>query len=93
MPLALARGCRWLATLESGETKSITALTAREKIDSSCMCRMLNVATLAPDIVAAILDEALLAHVSMHDLAIRPPALWEEQRERIGGVGNRCAGR
>jgi hypothetical protein len=59
MQLALARGHRWLAMLESGEAKSITELAAREKIDNSYMCRMLNLTTLAPDIVAAILDETL----------------------------------
>jgi hypothetical protein len=43
--------------------------------------------TLAPDIVAAILDETLPPHVTVHELAISPPVLWEEQRERMGGVG------
>ena len=46
--------------------------------------------TLAPDIVAAILDETLPPHVTVHDLAISPPLPWEEQRKRIGGgVGGR----
>lgn len=57
MQLALARGHRWLAMLESGNARSITELAAREKIDNSYMCRMLNLTTLARDIVAAILDE------------------------------------
>jgi hypothetical protein len=95
MQLALARGHRWLAMLESGEAKSITELAAREKIDNSYMCRMLNLTTLAPDIVAAILDETLPQHVTVHELsppvlagvAISPPVLWEEQRARIGVVG------
>jgi hypothetical protein len=54
------------------------------------MCRMLNLTTLAPDIVAAILDATLPQHVTVHELAISPPALWEEQRERIGAVARRC---
>ena len=87
MQLALARGHRWLAMLESGEAKSITELAAREKIDNSYMCRMLNLTTLAPDIVAAILDDTLPSRVSVHDLAINPAALWEEQRTRIGVFG------
>ena len=73
--------------LESGEARSITELAAREKIDNSYMCRMLNLTKLAPDIVAAILDETLPQHVTVHELAISPPAVWEEQRERIGTVG------
>jgi hypothetical protein len=49
-----------------------------------------NLTTLALDIVAAILDETLPPHVTVHDLAISPPLLWEEQRKRIGGaVGGR----
>ena len=88
MRLALARDHRWQAMVESGEAKSITALAAREKIDNSYMCRMLNLSTLAPDILAAILDEILPPHVTVHELAISPPVLWEEQRERIGGVGD-----
>ena len=87
MQLALARGYRWLAMLESGEAKSITEPATREKIDNSYMCRMLNLTTLAPDIVAAILDETLPPHVTVHELAISPPVLWGEQRARIGVVG------
>ncbi len=87
MQLALARGHRWLAMLESGEAKSITELAAREKIDNSYMCRMLNLTTLAPDIGAAILDETLPQRVTVHKLAISPPVLWEEQRARMGVVG------
>ncbi len=73
--------------LESGETKSITELAAREEIDNSYMFRMLNLTTLAPDIVAAILDKTLPQHVTVHELAISPPLLWKEQRARIGVVG------
>ncbi len=51
------------------------------------MCRMLNLTTLAPDIVAAILDETLPPHVTVHEIAISPPVVWEEQRLRIGVVG------
>jgi len=46
-----------------------------------------NLTTLAPDILAAILDESLPQPVKVHELAISPPVLWEEQRERIGVVG------
>lgn len=46
--------------------------------------RMVNLTMLAPDIVAAILDDALPGHITLFDLAVDPPALWEEQRERVG---------
>jgi hypothetical protein len=45
---------------------------------------MANLTTLAPDIVAAILDDALPDHLTLFDIAVDPPAVWEEQRRRIG---------
>jgi hypothetical protein len=41
---------------------------------------MVNLTTLAPDIVAAILDESLPDHVTLFDLASGTPLLWDEQR-------------
>ena len=82
--LALARGHRWLAMLESGEAKSLKEIATREGIDNSYVSRMVNLTTLAPDIVAAILDDALPNHITLFDLAVDPPALWDEQRKRVG---------
>jgi len=84
LQLALARGHRWLAMLESGEAKSLKEIAAAEGIDNSYVSRMVNLTALAPDIVAAILDDAMPNHVTLFDLAVDPPALWDEQRERIG---------
>lgn len=40
-----------------------------------------NLTTLAPDIVAAILDDALPSHITLFDLAVdHYSALWSEQR-------------
>lgn len=82
--LALARGHRWLAMLESGEAKSLKEIATREGIDNSYVSRMVNLTTLAPDIVAAILDDTLPNHITLFDLAVDPPALWDEQRARVG---------
>ncbi len=84
LQLALARGHRWLAMLESAEVKSLKEIGVREGIDSSYVSRMVNLTTLAPDIVAAILDDALPNHITLFDLAVDPPSLWDEQRERVG---------
>ncbi|PKO60217.1 MAG: LacI family transcriptional regulator [Betaproteobacteria bacterium HGW-Betaproteobacteria-17] len=81
--LALARGHRWLAMLESGEAKSLKEIATREGIDNSYVSRMVNLTTLAPDIVAAILDETLPPQVTLFDLASGAPLLWEEQRAII----------
>lgn len=86
LQLALARGHRWLAILESGEAKSLKEIAAAEGIDNSYVSRMVNLTTLAPDIVAAILDDAMPNHVTLFDLAVNPPALWEEQRARLHGA-------
>jgi hypothetical protein len=43
---------------------------------------MVNLTALAPEIVAAILDETLPADVTLFDLAVDPPALWDEQPRR-----------
>ncbi|MGH8518148.1 MAG: LacI family transcriptional regulator, partial [Panacagrimonas sp.] len=83
LQLALARGHRWLAMLESGVVKSLRELARREGVDSSYVSRMVNLTTLAPDIVAAILSEPLPPELTLFDLAVDPPELWEEQRERM----------
>lgn len=84
LQLALVRGYRWLAMLESGEAKSLKEIAEQLGIDSSYVSRMINLSTLAPDIVAAILDDALPDNITQFDLAVDPPMLWEAQRARIG---------
>jgi len=42
-----------------------------------------SLTTLAPDIVAAILDESLPPEVTLFELAAGTPLLWEEQRGRL----------
>jgi hypothetical protein len=44
-----------------------------------------NLTTLAPDIVAAILDETLPPEVTLFELAAGTPLLWEQQRGRVDG--------
>jgi hypothetical protein len=83
LQLALARGHRWLAMLTSGEAKSLKEIATMEGIDNSYVSRMVNLTTLAPDIVAAILDDELPSHVTLFDLAVDPPSLWGEQRAKL----------
>ena len=64
-------------------------IAIREGIDNSYVSRMVNLTTLAPDIVAAILDDELPNHVTLFDLAVDPPALWDEQRSRFVRVDRR----
>jgi len=73
LQLALARGHRWLALLESGEFESLKEIARREGICNSYVSRMMNLTLLAPDIVAAILDDALPNHITLFELAVDLP--------------------
>ncbi len=83
LQLALARGHRWLALLESGEAESLKEIALREGINDSYVSRMVNLTTLAPDIVAAILDETLQPEVMLIELAAGTAVLWAEQRKKL----------
>ncbi|WP_413894003.1 LacI family transcriptional regulator [Candidatus Skiveiella danica] len=86
LQMALARGHRWLGMLESGEVETLTEIARREGVDNSYVSRMVNLTTLGPDIVEAILQNALPDHLTLFDIAVDPPALWEAQRLRIWGL-------
>ena len=83
LQLALARGHRWLAMLESGEVGSMKEIARREGVDDSYVSRMVNLTTLAPDIVAAILDETLPPEVTLFELAAGTPLVWGEQWRKL----------
>lgn len=70
-----------MAMLEPGEVESLKGIATKERIDNSHVSRTVNLTTLAPDIVAAILDDALPNRIT---LLVDPPALWTEQRARVG---------
>jgi hypothetical protein len=86
LQMALARGHRWLRQIESGEVANMSKIAKQEKLDPSYISRMVNLTTLAPDIVAAILDETLPEQVSLFDLAINTPLSWDEQRAKIQSI-------
>jgi len=84
LQLALARGHRWLQMMETGEVSSLREIAQLEGLDNSYISRMVNLTTLAPDIVEAILDDCLPPNITLFDLAVDPPRLWSEQRDRVG---------
>ena len=53
---ALVRAHRWRRKIESGRAKSITDLAEQEGVTDACVCRLLPLTCLAPDIVEVILD-------------------------------------
>jgi hypothetical protein len=84
LQLALARGHRWLQMLEAGEVSSLREIAQRDGADHSYVAKHLNLTLLAPDIVAAILEDALPDGVRLSALLINPPVLWEDQRAALG---------
>ena len=70
--------------LDSGEAATLKEIAAREKVDDSYVSRMVNLTMLAPDIVAAILNNDLPDHLTLFNLAVDPALLWEAQRARMG---------
>lgn len=83
MQLALARGHRLLGLLESGKARNMAEVAKLEGMDPAYVSRMVNLTTLAPDIVAAILDEAIPDHVTLVDLASNTPFLWDDQSKLL----------
>ena len=69
-----------LTQVECGKVKNLTEIAALEGIDNSYVSRMVNRTTLVPDIVEAILKDALPNNVTLFDLVVDPPALWKDQR-------------
>jgi len=83
LQLALARGYRWLRMFESGKFGNLKEIAKLEGIDNSYVSRMINLTTLAPEIVEAILDDNVPDHVTLFDLAVDPAVFWSEQRQRF----------
>ena len=63
----------FVAILETGQVKSLREIAEKEGIDNSYVSRMVNLTTLAPDIVEAILDDQLPPTLTLFDLAVDPP--------------------
>jgi len=77
--VALTGGHRGRPLLESGEASSMKEIARHEGVDDSYVSHMVNLTTLVPDIVAAILDETLPPEVTLFELAAGTPVLWGEQ--------------
>ena len=81
---AVARAFRWQGMLETGEVAGITDLADRLGLDRCYVRRILQLASLAPDIVEAILDGQEPSGLSLDQLTKNLPESWQEQRERFG---------
>jgi hypothetical protein len=66
--------------------KAVSGAAGRERADDSYVSRMVNLTTLASNIVAAILDETLPPEVTLFELAAATSLFWEEERSMDGLV-------
>jgi hypothetical protein len=85
--VALAKAFKWQKMMESGEVGSIKELARQNHVNPSYVARILRLATLAPDIVEAILDGREPSGLSLRKLTGNLPLLWDEQRKRFGFEG------
>lgn len=66
--------------IESGDVGSLREIADKEGIDNSYVSRIINFTTLAPDIIDAVLEDKLPSDITLFELSVNPPILWEEQR-------------
>lgn len=77
---ALIQAYRWQRMLDRGQVNQIGELARQEKQDHAYVSRLLNLTTLSPWIVEAILDDRVDDGIGVKDIAINPPMLWSEQQ-------------
>ena len=85
--VALAKALKWQETMETGAAGSIKELAKRNRVDPSYTARILRLATLAPDIVEAILDGREPSGLSLRKLTGNLPVMWNDQRRLFGFEG------
>lgn len=84
LKVALARAFRWQKMIESGEVASNCDLARKLKRDQSYIARTIRLASLAPDIVEAILTGNESDGLSLKSLRGEIPMPWDEQRNQLG---------
>ena len=83
LELALARAFRWQEMIETGQAKSNSDLARRLKLDQSYVARTIRLASLAPDLIEAILDGQEPDGLSLRSLRRDLPLEWDEQRRTL----------
>jgi len=83
LALALARAFRWQEMIETGAAKSNSDLARSLKLDQSYIARTIRLASLAPDIVEAVLDGQEPDGLSLWGLRRDVPMSWDEQRQLL----------
>lgn len=77
---AIARALNWKDALRSGQSQDIDAIAIREGRSPRNVRMMLNLAFLAPNLIAVTPDRKLSAALSASIIAQGLPLDWAEQR-------------
>jgi hypothetical protein len=81
---ALARAFRWQRTLDEGVCGTIQELAGREKVNATCVSRVLRLTLLAPEIVEAILDGRQPVGLKSSTICKKGfPLVWQEQETGV----------
>jgi len=76
----IAKAYSWQDQLESGEFEDLEDIAKANGVDRSYVGRMLQLTSLAPDIVESILSGTSYADISLRHCRKGVPASWDEQR-------------
>ena len=85
---SIAKAWLWQDQFESGKYKGIDQIAAANNVDRSYAGRILQLTSLAPDIVESILEGGEYSELSLRDFRKGIPVLWEEQRRVFGPKGS-----
>jgi len=80
---AIAKAYSWQDQLESGEFEDLEDIAKANGVDRSYVGRMLQLTSLAPDIVESILAGQVFADISLRHCRKGVPASWDEQRRTL----------
>ena len=81
--IAIAKAYSWQDQLESGEFEDLEDIAKANGVDRSYVGRMLQLTSLAPDIVESILAGQAFADISLQHCRKGIPVFWEEQRRTL----------
>jgi hypothetical protein len=84
---AVARGHKFLETLNANSKLSTHALAEAEKLDQSYVAKFVRMTQLAPDIIEAILNGRQPKTMSLARLQRTFPNAWTDQRKHFGFGG------
>ena len=80
----IAKARSWASELAEGRTETIEAIAAREEFSPRYIRQMLPLAFLGPDIITAILANAIPADVGISRLIDGLPYSWKQQQQKFG---------